>query len=293
MPLTVTRNAIDRCLRRLLAIEQTLLPERCALCWMANTQRSNASNALCQACFESLPGLHLERCYVCAEPSMHSPCEQCQHEPPSFNASFAVCDYRDPIDHWVAQLKYGGQLGHATSFGHLMAHQLAAMFKLINTLDGAQSGAKFGSQAGAQAANEQLWTKPDYLVVVPISNQRFAHRGYNQSLALARVLSRQLNIKLLPSALIKTQHTVAQSTLNAQERAANLNHAFALGPQAKALTGKRVTVIDDVMTTGATLNAIAFLLKTQGQVEHVSNWVLARTPPPDFFTQNPLAHASQ
>ncbi len=274
MPLTVTRNAIDRCVKLLLAFEQMLLPERCALCWMATTKRSKATHALCQACFESLPGLHLDRCYVCAEPSIHSPCERCQHEPPSFNASFAVCDYRNPIDHWVGQLKYGGQLGHAKSLGHLMAYQLASMFELINTLEGAQS------------AGEQLWIKPDYLVVVPISNQRFAHRGYNQSLALARVLSRLLNIQLLEAALVKTQHTVAQSTLNAQERAANLNHAFALGPQAKQLIGKRVTVIDDVMTTGATLNAIAFLLKTQGQVAHVSNWVLARTPPPEFFTEN-------
>jgi ComF family protein len=115
----------------------------------------------------------------------------------------------------------------------------------------------------------------DALIPIPLSLKRLSERGYNQSLILSQKLSAQ---KTHPNSLLRMRHTAAQSTLSRQQRLTNLNGAFAVSPFKSAeLRGQRVMLIDDVMTSGATLQAAAQVLKQAGAVQ-VSALVFARTP---------------
>jgi ComF family protein len=148
----------------------------------------------------------------------------------------------------IAQFKFQGQASWARHFALLMQN------------------APFAADAIEQA---------DALIPIPLSFQRLAERGYNQSLLLSQKLSLQ---KTHPHSLMRMRHTPAQSTLPRPERLTNLNGAFAVAPlMAAKLRGQRVMLIDDVMTSGATLEAAARVLKQAGAA-HVCALVFARTP---------------
>jgi ComF family protein len=107
---------------------------------------------------------------------------------------------------------------------------------------------------------------------VPLSAKRLRERGFNQALEIARPLARALRLPLDPISLTRTRETPPQSRLPWRARQDNMRHAFAC---ARDLTGASVIVVDDVMTTGATLDAVARALKDQG-AQRVANWVAAR-----------------
>jgi ComF family protein len=113
------------------------------------------------------------------------------------------------------------------------------------------------------------------LIPIPLSFQRLSERGFNQSLVLSQQLSRE---KTHTNSLLRMRNTLAQSSLPRNERLTNLKGAFAVAPfMAAKLRGQRILLIDDVMTSGATLNAAAQVLKQAGAA-HVSALVFARTP---------------
>lgn len=148
----------------------------------------------------------------------------------------------------IAQFKFQGQASWARHFALLMQN------------------APFAADAIEQA---------DALIPIPLSFQRLAERGYNQSLMLSQKLSSK---KTHPHSLLRMRHTLAQSSLPRPERLTNLNGAFAVAPlMASKLRGQRVMLIDDVMTSGATLEAAAQVLKQAGAA-HVCALVFARTP---------------
>ena len=122
---------------------------------------------------------------------------------------------------------------------------------------------------------EDTLAQADLVLPMPLSRERLASRGYNQALLLARKLSPE---KTQAQMLLRTRDTPAQSTLSRRERIANLEHALALDPlQAARVRHRRVVVVDDVMTSGASLYAAARALRSHG-VAHVAAIVLARTP---------------
>lgn len=148
----------------------------------------------------------------------------------------------------IAQFKFHGQASWARHFALLMQN------------------APFAADALEQA---------DALIPIPLSFQRLAERGYNQSLMLSQKLSSK---KTHPHSLLRMRHTPAQSSLPRPERLTNLIGAFAVAPlMAAKLRGQRVMLIDDVMTSGATLEAAAQVLKQAG-ASHVCALVFARTP---------------
>ena len=227
----------------------SLLPQTCLLCGLEQQA------ALCWDCESQFFSHASPRCSSCALPldQAASHCGQCLAQPPAFSHTVVACDYRAPLDQLVLALKFGHQLGLAP----VLAQQIA--------------------RALARWPTEQ---RPQVLLPVPLSRERLAERGFNQALEIARPLARLLGLPLVPRLLQRTRDTAAQSLLHPRQRQDNILAAFALNPRSLAtIAGVHVGVVDDVITTGATLQEVASCLIRQG-ARQVSNLVFARTLPP-------------
>lgn len=213
-----------------------LLPRACLLCGMP------ARDALCPGCAADLPALPEHACPVCAQPlAAPAPaCGACLKSPPAFAATHAALRYAFPADRLVLMLKFGHRLASAD---FLASRMLAAPPP-----------------------------RGDVLVPVPLSRERLRERGFNQAVEIARPLARALDLPLDVASLARVRDTVPQSRLPWRARRGNLRHAFACTAD---FTGRAVIVVDDVMTSGATLDAIARVLKDHGAVR-VENWIAAR-----------------
>jgi ComF family protein len=198
----------------------------------------------CQPCREGLPRLASERCPVCALPVADGRvCGHCLHKPPAFTLAEAPYRYTYPLDRLIQAFKFGQQL------------QLGPMF--------------------AQTLAEQVREMPDVIIPMPLHPARLRERGYNQSLELARELSRRLSLPVLAEAASRLRDTAPQSSLQWRSRSKNVRKAFGCTGQ---VAGKHVALVDDVMTTGATLDELARTVKAAG-ADKVSVWVVARTLP--------------
>lgn len=210
----------------------------CYLC------RGPARGILCEPCDADLPRLGAEHCPRCALASpAGAVCGRCLTQPPAYDATVAALAYAFPADVLVQALKFRGELALAPLLGDLLA--------------GCASGRKV-----------------DCLVPVPLSAARLRSRGYNQALEIARQVARATGIRLAPEACERTRDTSAQMDLPLEARARNVRGAF----DCPRLVEGSVAVLDDVMTTGATLEEVAAALKRAGAAR-VENWVVARTFP--------------
>lgn len=174
-------------------------------------------------------------------------CSACQHDPPPLAEAHAAFLYAFPLDRLLPRLKFGRDL----AAGRLLAQAMAAAFAAHARADGA------------------------VLVPVPLHRARLRQRGYNQALELARPLARTLGLELRPRLLRRCRNTRAQSRLGADDRIGNLRDAFEV-PQ-RQLPPAHAVLVDDVMTTGATLHAAAEALLEAG-ADRVDAWVCARAP---------------
>jgi ComF family protein len=196
---------------------------------------------LCPACAEDLPALP-EHCPRCALPAPGgSVCGGCLAAPPHFDATTALWLYEFPCDRLVQALKYRAWLPLAAFFAGRLASRLP-------------------SAAGL-------------LMPMPLHRNRLAERGFNQALQIARGLAKRSGLALEARAARRIRDTTPQTGLPYEEREKNVRGAFACGLD---LSGKRVAVVDDVMTTGATLNELARVLKLAGATR-VENLVIARS----------------
>jgi len=201
----------------------------------------------CTACWEDLPGRGLSRCPRCALPGPAAPaCGRCLARPPAFERTYAGASYAFPLDAIVSQFKYGGNLRLAAPLAALLC-------------------------AAARAA-----PRPDLVVPVPASAQRLLERGFNQAAELARIAAGALALALDPGALARRRADPPQASLPLAQRSSNVRGAFVC---TRPLRGARVAVVDDVMTSGATLDELAQTLLRAGAAE-VQCWVVARTPEP-------------
>jgi ComF family protein len=221
-----------------------LLPAQpCLLCGAASYD-----GICCAACEVDLPRLTADHCPVCALPTLAGcVCGQCLQQPPPFDHTVAAFSYNFPVDKLIQALKFRDRL------------------ILIDFL--------------AKAVTQRITTHPDCIVAVPLHSIRLRERGFNQSLLLARHISRSLHIPLLPDACERVRNTPPQSALPWKERDKNMRQAFTCKADA-AVHGKHVAIVDDVMTTGASIGELARALKQAGARE-VSAWVVARTLPHD------------
>jgi ComF family protein len=213
----------------------------CVLC-----ASDSGDSVVCDACMRSLPML-ASGCERCAVPlPQRGICGECQRHTPCFDSAAAVFEYRFPVDRLVHRFKYSGDL----AVGRWLTLQL---------LESVRESAK-----------------PDLIVAPPLTPARLRTRGFNQAIEIAKALARELGVRCEIAGLSKVRETTPQPGLGRRERRANLHSAFRCS---LALDGERVALVDDVMTTGATADSIARVLKAAGAGE-VCVWAVARTPEP-------------
>lgn len=217
------------------------LPPQCVRCQRVDVW-------LCEHCAEGLPLITVQTCPRCGRPvSTSGICSVCRSQPLRVNPVRSTFLFEDEIRDLIHALKYRG----GTSVAFAVAPKMA-----------------------------QAWRKyemvSDFLIPVPLHPRRETKRGYNQAYLLARALSWQVDVPLAPHALGRVRNTASQTQLDLEERRRNVAGAFTVAPGLD-LTGQRVTLIDDVATTGSTLDACAQAL-LRVNARSVNAFTLARAP---------------
>lgn len=218
------------------------IPEQpCFLCGAMSR-----SGLCCAACDADLPRLAAAHCPTCALPTPNGDlCGRCIQHPPHFDRTVAGFSYSFPINQLIKALKFNEQL------------------VLVNFL--------------ADEVASQVRIRPDYLLALPLHPLRLSERGFNQSQLLAARIAKKLDIPLLNDACARVRDTPPQSSLPWKERDKNMRQAFSVTTKID-LQNKHLAIVDDVLTTGASIGALAATFKQAGCAE-VSAWVMARTLP--------------
>ncbi len=223
----------------------------CFLC-RGGTDAARGETLLCSACDADLPRLGGPLCPCCALASPDAqPCGRCLAESPAYDLTHAALAYQFPADALVQSLKFRGELALAPLLGGLL---------------GALARERLAAQGVAV----------DAVLPVPLAAQRLAGRGYNQAMEVARPVARALGAPLEARLCERVRDTASQTDLPWDARASNVRGAFRC---AVPLEGATLAVVDDVMTTGATLAELARTLKLAGAAR-VVNCVVARAFPP-------------
>ena len=219
------------------------LPSQCAVChtWPAQP--------VCQHCVEAF-AQPKTRCKTCALPIIEGAvqCTACQRSPPLFDAALAAVDYAYPWSQLVQEFKFQEHTGWAASMATLM--------------------------------RSTPWVEPalddaDVVIPLPLSRERLQERGFDQVLLLANALyPGKIHNKLL----LRVQNSAPLSSMDRKQRLQSIQHAYAVNPEhASVLRGKKTILLDDVMTTGASLQSAAKVLRDAGAA-HITALVFARTP---------------
>jgi ComF family protein len=203
----------------------------------------------CEACDASMPYLNTPHCPVCARPTPRGEiCGHCLTKPSAFTRTIAVFGYHFPVDRLIQAMKYREQLALARIFAE----------KLLLRIDKSNL--------------------PDYVIAMPLHPAKLQRRGFNQAQLIAAPIAKSLDLPLLNSACHRLRDTPSQTSLPWKERSKNMRGAFACDMD---LSGKHVALVDDVLTTGASMNALASTVKQRGARE-ISAWVIARSLPHQY-----------
>lgn len=222
-----------------------LFPGRCLICGAASQQTLD----LCSGCASELPENQF-CCPVCALPpgvglNTAIVCGACLSSPPPYRHCVAPMRYEFPVNLLINRFKHHGKFSAAALLSEYLLRRLKTEHEL-----------------------------PDVLVPVPLHWRRCWQRGFNQASWLAHYLGRRLGIPVNPRTLRRTRYTQQQQGQHRSERLANLKGAFDLRGH---VAGKTIAVVDDVVTTGSTINEVSRLL-IAGGATRVDVWCLARTP---------------
>jgi ComF family protein len=243
MPKHISPHAVPRSL--LHSLLHLLLPSSCALCG------GGCEGVVCTPCRDHFCLAVTNRCARCGNPLPGGgTCGRCDAIPPSYDATVFAVDYAPPFDHLVLQLKFSARLPLAPWFAEMLRDATLARNRL---------------------------PLPDLLCPVPLGPSRLVERGFNQALEIARPLAGMLGAALHPTLALRQLDTRAQSGVSPHERAENIRGAFGISDP-DLIEGRHIGIVDDVMTSGHTLEELAATFKRFGAAR-VSNFVFARTPP--------------
>jgi ComF family protein len=215
----------------------TIYPPRCLAC----AAFTDAPNGLCAACWREthfIAGSSCEKCGVplIGEAREGDVCENCQRHPPAWDRGRAALVYQDAARRMVLGLKHADRLDMAKPLGRWMVN-----------------------------AGREVIAASDLIAPVPLHRLRLLKRRYNQSAELARAVARLSDRPHIPDLLIRPRATIAQKAMNREERARNQSGAIAVNARhVSRIEGRSILVIDDVLTTGATLGACTEALRDAG-----------------------------
>jgi len=221
-------------------VQQWLYPPRCTLCGAPGVGRDD----LCSPCRTALPR-NLNPCHQCGLP-LEGPgnhlCGRCLKKAPPFDRAVIPLLYQPPLDSLILALKFHQGLAHSRLLGHLLT-----------------------------TAVEASDSRPQLILPVPLHPKRLRERGYNQALEIARPVAEGLAIPLSLDHVRRTRHTETQTRLKYKERHKNMRGVFEVTREVPA----HVAIVDDVVTSGSTVSALAKALKKAG-ADRVDIWALAR-----------------
>lgn len=221
-------------------LKKWLFPQYCLCC-----DEFIEKGYICSYCNVELPYLH-NACQQCAYPLTNEAliCGSCIKRKPAFDKTFALFLYRSPIDVMLKRLKFNAQLHYAHFFAHCFSESIPAWYQ-----------------------NDKL---PEAIVPMPLHNKRLKMRGYNQAFEICRALT--IDVPVLNSFCFRKRHTQPQSELDLKKRHANVYNAFAVE---KLSTLRHVAIMDDIVTSANTANALSMALKRAG-IERIDVWACAR-----------------
>ncbi len=222
-----------------------LFPSRCILC----QKTVNQDIELCPDCYKTLPQNDV-CCVRCALPLPDNInngvlCGRCIQKAPAFDYAHSLFRYEGSVIGLVHQLKFGEKISYARSIGEMLQQKLL-----------------------------EIGENPDCLLPVSLHDSRLRQRGFNQSIEISRVITNKLAIPIEYDAVVRHRHTPAQTGLDAKQRKKNIIGAFSV---VQELNYQHVLIVDDVMTTGATVNELARVLK-KNNVARVGVLTIARAP---------------
>jgi ComF family protein len=224
-------------------IHSRFYPYSCSLCGADSSLKID----LCKDCLDDLVCTS-SACIRCGLPlpgqSGSSFCGQCLRKPPQYHGTFAAFTYNTPLTGLITQLKFSGKI------------QLARVL----------------AEAWLQRYANTDIPLPEAILPVPLHWRRIWSRGYNQALEIARPLARHFNLPVLNGYVQRTRHTAAQSSLVSRQRKANVRGCFKL---ARRIPYERIAIVDDVVTTGSTVQELARVLAAEG-IREIYVWCIAR-----------------
>lgn len=215
-----------------------LFKQNCTLC----DAPTNSEFSLCAACIQDCPLAPRPSCPQCGLSTQGDVCGKCLKQQPYFDATHALFTYNYPVDALLQHYKYNNALYLSQTFAQLLSAKMQD-------------------------------TEIDIIIAMPLHPNRIKERGFNQSLELAKIIAKQHDIALDSISCNRIKNTPPQASLPLKNRLKNMQGAFACN---STFSGKHIALIDDVMTTGSSLNELAKTIKKAG-ARKVSCYVLART----------------
>ncbi len=226
-------------------ISSFIYPNICLCC----EDKGHAGIDLCESCYKNLLKIKFA-CERCAMPLAHTnakACGACNNRKIYFDTSYAPFLFKGFIRESIYQFKFNNKLNHGKLLATLLAKQIQQQNRIL----------------------------PDVLVPVPLHKKRLRKRGFNQSLEIARILNKYLSKEISIKDIYRAKPTHVQMELPAKQRRANVKDAFKLRSSNSVFKDKNIVIIDDVMTTGSTVNEMAKCLKQSG-AKHIDVWCVAR-----------------
>lgn len=219
-----------------------LFPKKCLVCELAPQK----NHPCCESCYNELP-FQSHACQQCGQrfSAGSDYCGRCINNPPVFDSCFCPFQYKGVIKTHIQNFKYYEKPELSTILAELLEFELQE-----NTIE-----------------------LPELIIPVPLHASRLRYRGYNQSLLLAKKLSKKLDIPIAQDFIKKQKNTTAQAGLTLKKRQKNLKGSFGVKKNYQA---KSIAIIDDVVTSGATVNEISKILKKNG-VDYIQVWGIAHT----------------